>query len=324
MNILENNTIRHPKEGTYVTIMYVISIFIYISFSVFLLIGIVVAIPFILLFLLFSWLISLYFRAQILGDSLKVSENQFPELYRSLLEYCSRTNISKVPEMFVFNSNGMLNAFAVKLFMKKYIMLTSSIVDLSYRNNNFDELNFIIGHELGHHAAGHTSFTRMFLTYPATIVPFIGAAYLRACELTADRYGLVLSGNRNSSINSLINLAHGSRTMSDKVNITAFEQQENEIPEFMGFIAKLWSTHPRLTIRVKEVRVFKFELLGNYNQQMLNNQYSTPINQSTSTVNFQHSQEIRVPNLLVLNCTKCGIKVNAEDIFCEHCGNKLK
>ncbi len=323
MNTIDPIQIRHPKESTYVTIMYVFSIIIYVIISIPLLLSFVVAIPFLLLFFVFTWLISLFFRAQILGDTLKISDTQFPELYNSLTRYCEQTNISKIPEMFVFNSNGMLNAFAIKLFMKKYIMLTSSIVDLSYKNNNFDELNFIIGHEVGHHAAGHTSYKRMFLTYPAGIIPFLGAAYSRACELTADRYGLVLSGKRTSSLNSLVNLAHGSRYLSEKINIQAFEQQENEIPEFMGFVAKLWSTHPRLTIRVSEIKNYNFEQMFNIQAPSQNhafNSYTQPLsqnleNQNKTLYNVQKQYS---------NCPNCRSEIDNDAVFCEHCGFKLK
>ena len=271
------NEIRHEKEGTYMTLMYVISILIYILLCIPLAAFAVIGFPFILIFALFSWLTSLYFKAQVLGNCVKVTPHQYPEIHNTVLNYCSLTAITKLPDVFIYNGEGILNAFAIKVFTKKYVMLSSNIVDLSYKQGIMDELNFVIGHELGHHAAQHTSITRAILTGPAKIVPFLGAAYSRACELTADRYGLVLSNNKNASLNGLINLAHGSRVLSRNTNISAFESQEDDIPEFMGFISKIYASHPRLTVRVRQLKQYHNLLGVQYNQPQKNSQYiNTP------------------------------------------------
>ncbi|MFN8284325.1 MAG: M48 family metalloprotease [Chitinophagales bacterium] len=281
------NNLIHPKENTYKTIMFIVGGIIWLVISCLILafivttlgVGLIFGILYICIIAFFSWIASQFFKAQILGDSVKVSNSQYPEIHEKVVDYCQKVNLAKIPEVFVFNSNGMLNAFAVKFFMKKYVMLTSSIVDIAYKDNNhYDELNFIIGHELGHHAANHTSFKRNLLIGPAKIIPFIGAAYSRACELTADRHGMYLSNNANASINSLINLAHGSKALSPKTNIDSFASQENEIPEFIGFLIKIYSTHPRLTKRVIELKSFSTELninTENYTSNIINNNYSS-------------------------------------------------
>jgi Zn-dependent protease with chaperone function len=256
MKQISIDQIRHEKETTYLTIMYAFSIILYILACIPLVAFAVIGFPFLLIFILSSWLVSLYFKAYILGNFVKVNENQYPEIYNTVLNYCSLTQMTKLPQVFIYNGEGVLNAFALKVFLKKYIMLSSSIVDLSYKKGVMDELNFVIGHEIGHHAAKHTSIRRSVLTGPAKILPFLGAAYSRACELTADRYGLVLSNNKKASLNALINLAHGSRVLSLVTNFSEFEHQEEEIPEFMGFISKIYATHPRLTVRVKHIRLY--------------------------------------------------------------------
>lgn len=250
------NNLIHPKESSYKTMMFVFAGIGWLLIGIPFVAAIAIALPFILVFLLISWITSLILKAQLLGDSIKVTTSQYPEIHNKVIEYCERTGIDKIPDVFVFNSNGVLNAFAVKFFESKYVFLTSAVVDLSYKNDSYDQLNFIIGHELGHHAAGHTSMLRNFFLIPAKVVPFIGAAYSRACELTADRYGCFLNGNIESSINSLVLLAHGSKVLSDKTNVDAFIDQEYEISGLPGFMAKLYATHPRITRRVIELKEF--------------------------------------------------------------------
>ncbi|MFN8237694.1 MAG: M48 family metallopeptidase [Chitinophagales bacterium] len=327
------NNLIHPKETAYKSIMYIISGIIWIPLIIFAVIGFVFSIPFIFI----SWLSSLYYKAQILGDCVKVNNNQYPEIYNIVTEYSNKSGLIDIPEVYVYNSNGLLNAFAIKLFMNRFIMLTSSIVDISYKNTNHDELNFIIGHEIGHHAAGHTNILKSIFITPSKFIPFLGAAYSRACELTADRYGMYLSGNLNASVNSLVNLAHGSKVLSHKTNIDSFISQENEIPELMGFVSKLFSTHPRLTRRVIELNAFS---------HINNNQFDKTDDfkgiKTTSDESTQFQTTIYTPHLYVKtdeenntnkyippiikssNCPKCNHPLLDGDAFCENCGNKLK
>lgn len=329
------NNLIHPKEITYKNIMYVFGGVIWLILFCFFLVSVVatlglsllIGLIYVSIFAFFSWIGSQYFKAQILGDSVKVTASQYPEIYNKVIEYCQNTQINNIPEVYVFNSNGLLNAFAVKIFMKKFVMLTSSIVDIAYKKENMDELNFIIGHELGHHAAGHTSILRSFIIGPAKIVPFLGAAYSRACELTADRYGMFLSNNLSASVNSLLNLAHGSRVLSPKTNIEAFVSQENEIPEIMGFISKIYASHPRLTRRVIELNSFAFQQNGqmpSYNFPVQNSFNNSNQQSYTNTLvnNSQHNVYATVQ--IKKNCSNCGNAFQSSDVFCENCGNKLK
>lgn len=119
------------------------------------------------------------------------------------------------------------------------------------------ELSTIIGHELAHHAAGHTSFLRNLLIWPGRIVPFLGGAYGRACELTADRIGLALTGDLQAAQNALIAITSGSQSLADQTDIEAFIRQENDIPSVMGFVHKVFSTHPRMTRRVIELQNYR-------------------------------------------------------------------
>lgn len=332
MNTIEASDIRHPKETTYLNIMYVFSILIYILLCIPIIFFAIFAIPFILIGAFIGWLSSLYYKAEILGNSVKVSPNQYPEIYNTYMSYCQRANVSNIPDLFIYNGNGMLNAIAMRIFLKKYIFMLSSIVDISYKQETKDEFNFYLGHELGHHAAGHLSIKRSILTSPARIIPFLGTAYSRACELTADRYGMSFTGNAEESRNALINIAHGSKVLSDYTNKDAFEMQENEVPELMGFVNKLFATHPRLTVRVKELRDFAARqynyMQQNYVTQYNQNTYQTTANNSS----FAYTQKQNIANPIVANisnntnsniCSKCGNNYTFGDIFCENCGNRL-
>lgn len=245
---VDAKSLRHSKEVTYYTIMLIVSLIAWIPLF---LIALIYVIPIALIL----WISGLYFRAMILGDSIRVSRNQFPEIYAIAEAHSSRLGLQSVPEMFVYNSNGFVNAFAVRFLSKQYVILMSELVDLMLANGSEgkQELSMIIGHELAHHAVGHTNTWKNFLLLPGSYIPFLGNAYSRACELTADRIGFVLTNDVHTAQNALVRLALGSKMLSNQVDIDTFVQQERDIPEFMGFIYKLYSSHPRMTVRVNEI-----------------------------------------------------------------------
>lgn len=250
------NSLRHEKEKTYFTFMLVISAIVWLFLLIGLLMAILALLPFILIGVFISWLSSQYFKAVIFGNSIQVNERQFPAINKIVSDYCRELGLSRAPMVFVENGNGTVNAFAVKMLSKKYVILKSDLVDLMLKRGRMDELAVIIGHELAHHAAGHTAFFRNLLIAPGRIIPFVGAAYGRACELTADRIGYALSGNCKAAQNSLIAIALGAQSLADEIDIEQFEAQEREIPDFMGFIHKIFSSHPRMTRRVIEIGEF--------------------------------------------------------------------
>jgi Zn-dependent protease with chaperone function len=247
----------HEKEKTYFIIKMVFSILIWLPGFILILIFGLPLLPIIglclLILLLIAWIASLSLKAVLFGNSVRVNIYQYPELHKVTLDYCQRLGLVHVPELFICNSNGLVNAFAIRFYSKKYVLLMSSLVDLMLATNNIDALSMIIGHEIGHHAAGHTNFWKNIFLKPASIIPFLGAAYSRACEYTADRIGFVLADNLKASQIALVALALGSERLLQTSNIDEFCNQENDIPDFMGFIQKIYSGHPRITKRIIEI-----------------------------------------------------------------------
>ncbi len=246
-------TLIHEKEKRYLLIMQIVGVLLWGA----LLLGtfgaiLIWIIPFFLVF----WIAGLFFKAVIYGESVKVTANQFPVIYNLVMEQSKKLGLADIPDIFIYNGSGLVNAFAVKFLSGKYIILMSDLVDLSLKRGKMNELAVIIGHELGHHAAGHTSIFRNLLLKPAYYVPFLGSAYGRACELTADRIGYVLAGDLSATQNALVALALGSESLANDTNIDAFIAQEQKIPGLMGFIYNIYSSHPRMTKRVIEITTF--------------------------------------------------------------------
>jgi Zn-dependent protease with chaperone function len=115
----------------------------------------------------------------------------------------------------------------------------------------------VVAHELAHHAAGHMNFWVNLLMKPANLVPFLGSAYSRACELSADRIAAsCIPQRREAAITAMICLASGSQMLTGQTSIAAFRAQEQQIPGGFGFVQEVLSSHPRMTKRIAAIEAF--------------------------------------------------------------------
>lgn len=255
-------TYRSSKETTYNFALCSIGLLIWASFGYFLitveqtvLMSILPLMFYVIAFVLFFAIAALLFRANAMGNMILISDVQFPHLNKMIIEGSKKLGLESPPEAFLFNSNGLFNAFARKAMGHKYLMLTSSLVDAT----TDEQVKFVIGHELGHHAAGHLSFIGFWLRFPARIIPFLHKAYSRQCEFTCDKIGFYLSRDVDHSCSAIQMLGCGCQKLNTKMNLFAFEMQENLVPPTSGFISEIFRSHPRLTKRVaalRKVRLF--------------------------------------------------------------------
>ena len=68
------------------------------------------------LIFLFFIISALVYRATAFGNMIMLGQAQFPQLYAMVLEGSREIGLSEPPKTFLFNSNGLFNAFARRLF----------------------------------------------------------------------------------------------------------------------------------------------------------------------------------------------------------------
>jgi Zn-dependent protease with chaperone function len=213
----------------------------------------------IFIFLLW-WLAREFFKAKIFCNSIRVSESQYPEIYKMALDMSKELGMIEVPFIFVVNVVGEINAFALRFIGHSYVILNAAIVDLMLKRQANNELRMIIGHELAHHAAGHVSILKNLLIFWCTLIPIwrtlVWKSWRRACELTADRIGMLLTGEREAAMRALTSIAGGTESLSSKTNIPAVVNQKNEVITLFAFLNDLVSTHPRITRRLDLLEAF--------------------------------------------------------------------
>ena len=84
---------------------------------------------------------------QIRSNGVKISPLQYPKVYERVIDLSTRMEIGKVPDVYVVESSGILNAFATRLLGRNIIVLYSDIFELIEEEAE-EEVTFIIAHDL--------------------------------------------------------------------------------------------------------------------------------------------------------------------------------
>jgi Zn-dependent protease with chaperone function len=205
-------------------------------------------------------------RLMFLASSVRASEQQFPQLYQSLLDGCYILDLPTVPELFI-SQDPTVNAMALGAD-KPFMVITTGMVDLM----DPEEIRFVIGHELGHVLSGHAVYRTMLyyllnlvtriawlpIVLPARGVIWALEEWYRKSELSCDRAGLLAGQDVEAARRALMKTAGGSRLV--EFNSDAFHQQAREydaVPDVREGLLKLLqlqgNTHPFAVIRFAEL-----------------------------------------------------------------------
>lgn len=245
--MMNQNQIQSNRETVYFVISLIFSILIYILAAVSV-IGIAIALT-VFAFILFANVIML---GSIRGNGVKIHERQFPDVYERVQTLAAQMELKKVPDVFVIQSEGALNAFATRFIGRDMVVLYSEVFELA-REQGQDELDFIIAHELAHVKRRHV--WKNLLILPAGFIPFLSTAYSRSCEYTCDRHAAYTIQNASAAKRALTLLGIGKKTYLE-VNEDAYREQIATESNAIVWLSEVLSTHPRLPKRIQAIEQF--------------------------------------------------------------------
>lgn len=248
---MEKTEIHSTRETVYFIISLITSILIYALTAVSI-IGIGIALT-IFVLLLFTNALML---GSIRGNGVRIHERQFPDVYESVQVLSKEIGLKKVPDVFVIQSEGALNAFATRFFGRDMVVLYSEVFELA-REKGQAELDFIIAHELAHIKRRHV--WKNLLLLPAKFIPFLGEAYSRSCEYTCDRHAAYITQNGPAAKRALALLGIGKK-MYAEINVDAYREQIKTESNPFVWLSEVLSSHPRLPKRIQALE--KFEKSG--------------------------------------------------------------
>jgi Zn-dependent protease with chaperone function len=209
----------------------------------------VIGLIYVAMFAVFFGLMHLVLVSHIRGSAVKLGPNQLPELHDAVTRLAARMELSPVPEAYLMQAGGALNAFATRFVRSNIIVLYSDLVEAC--GDNTAARDMIIAHELGHIKCGHVRWRWALL--PAGIIPFIPAALSRAREYTCDRYGLAGAGDRDGAALGLAILAAGAKH-GPRINRAELVRQQLALGGSALMTMGTWlGSHPPLSARIAQI-----------------------------------------------------------------------
>ena len=203
------------------------------------------------LFPLIVWIIRAVTYAQLRASSVQMSPTQFPEGYRMVVEAAQEFGLRRVPDAYVVLGNGQINAFAAGHGFRRFVAVYSDLFEIGGQARDPEALRFIIGHEVGHLAAGHVSYLRLIFSQLVSYVPFLGQAFSRAQEYTADNHGYAYSPE---GVPGAMGVLSGGKYLGAEVNTHALADRATREKGFWLHMSNWLSSHPINTWRAHALR----------------------------------------------------------------------
>lgn len=305
---LDLELIRDPGEKIYLPFIWLPTIAIVLAliylivydFNTFLLtLGIS------LIFVLLQWVSWKLFSANIMGNCIKVGPRQYPQINSLITDASSILNIPK-PDVFIMQGEGLFEIFVAKYFSHRgFLIFTSNLLDDLTEHGTSRELMFFVGRQLGLIATGYFKFW-FFKHFLGQFSIFFYWAWQRRCHLTADRLGLLVTGDLYAAEQALCIITAGSGVAAN-TNIEAIQQQRLEAMDSVwGWLSLAFSSYPYMVDRIARLQKFASEASAKGLQA------NTPI--AVAALPIRH-HPIRALPLMIIHGHDMGARLELENFL---------
>lgn len=261
-------------------------------------------------------------RVQYTGSNILVTKKNFPQVHRALEAVCQTLDVSPLPDVYL--QNGFIGAKTTGVENPILILTTGTIGLLSY-----DELCFVIAHEVGHIKSQHILYHDM-----AEVIPFMASMggavggiissglqlallnWHRKSEFSSDRAGLLACQNIDAATSAFMKIAGAPPKYYRTLKPEDFKQQAKDfegIDDNLSKIAKnlsvMFATHPWTVMRGHEL--YKWMESGEYEKVRDRTNTISSLQLSNNNPAGGHS------------CLGCGATLNEGDKFCTGCGREI-
>ena len=202
------------------------------------------------------------------ANAVRVSGRQYPELWDRYLEVCETLDVQQPYDLFV-SQTPLVNAGAYGMDRPFIVLNSGSLIALRGQ-----EVNYLLGHEVGHILSGHVLYrtmTVLLLQLAQLGFPVVGLAarailvalleWNRKAELSADRAGLLAVQNPDATLTGFMKLAGGVPGMEEQLDLNEFMAQAEQYrhSEDVGdavfkVLNLMGTTHPFHVLRAAEIR----------------------------------------------------------------------
>lgn len=202
-----------------------------------------------------------WWRSNMEGHSLKVAKELLPDMYELCTSVKERLGFTE-PVDFYVTGDSTVNAFSVaaeKEDQPHIVNINSGLIALMTK----EELEFVVGHELGHLINKDTALSRLIsFVFPEGSAPPITLLYKirlhsQLAELVADRFGYMATNNLNACVTAFFKMASGLDLQKMNVSIDVLlKDNMKHLEYFLKDKGLSHATHPVNPIRVQALNLF--------------------------------------------------------------------
>ena len=196
-------------------------------------------------------------RSRLLGHAVRIEVDLLPHLAEPFERLGGRFGLDAGLEAYVHNQTAV-NAFIARSNVRTIVVLSSGAVNLL----DAEELEFVIGHELGHALYGHLEVGIGHLLREERFPPQVSMrlrAWQRASEISADRAGLISCGSLEVAANALFKTLSGLDLEGRSVSPSEFAAQWDHLvdeAQTEGARESWQMSHPLPPLRMKAMLLF--------------------------------------------------------------------
>lgn len=187
-------------------------------------------------------------------NSVKITVEQFADVYKWVRLYAKALGLNKVPDVYVRQLGGDISSFSSNFFFKNYIMISAEI----FETEDEDAIKFFVAHEMAHIAFNHTKLWYNLCILVSRYIPFLYAALSRATVYSCDNVAKRLCPR---GIDGLYMLLVGNKLFY-KIDKNNYIRQSYMTKGWFEFYANLTSDKPLPVRRIpalydkKKQRIF--------------------------------------------------------------------
>ena len=210
---------------------------------------------FVVLMLALAFALNSLHHDDLVKSAKAVSPEATPRLDRLVHECAARLRPGRTQTYIA--PGRILNAYTFGLAEPRNVVVYAGMLEVM----DEAELKFVVGHELGHVALGHTWLNSLIGGMAGIPSPYGAAALLyfafrwwnRACEYSADRAGLLACSQPDKAISALVKLTGKAAQSPEGLRqmLLRLEAQDDDLRNVLG---EALSTHPMIVRRIHALR----------------------------------------------------------------------
>lgn len=204
------------------------------------------------------------FRNQLLKDgAFLLSQPISPRIFNIVTETKQKLGLEGEYEVFCLNSNS-INAFAYVQPAEEKNFFIIGITSEALEELEDLEIQFILGHELGHFLFEHNRMNYLINPNPTsqgvTLLPSMGEniflRWRKKCEISTDRIGLIACGDFENAARAMLKTAYGLTGKNLNLDVDSLLQQIDALKETPEALEVNYRSHPLMPLRLKVMQMF--------------------------------------------------------------------